>query len=64
MEFRQFTNPQSGLQSSRYGNAYYHAKKICVELKWGRHYKIVVPDNVSLTPEQQDQVREEFDISM
>ena len=37
-EFRQFTSPRSGSHFCAYGNAYYHAKKRCIQLKWTKLY--------------------------
>ncbi len=34
-EFRQFISPRTGLPSSKYGIAYYHTRRKCIELKWG-----------------------------
>ena len=62
MEFRQFTSPRSGLPSSKYGNAYYHAKKKCVALKWGQNYTISIPENLSLDSHQKANLNEEFGV--
>ena len=46
-EFRGFTNPHSGLPSSKLGNAYYHLSRKCIEYKFGyMHLNIVVTDDV------------------
>ena len=62
LEFRQFNSPRSGLPSSKYGNAYYHAKKRCMELKWGLNFTILIPENVVLASQQRDSLREEFGV--
>ena len=33
-ELRSFTNPHTGSPVSKFGNAYYHTKQLCVRLKW------------------------------
>ena len=48
-EFRHFTSPRTGLPASKFGNAYYHASRRCIELKWGASFNfssITVPDSV------------------
>jgi hypothetical protein len=48
-EFRHFTSPRTGLPASKFGNAYYHTHKRCIELKWGASFDssdITVPDSV------------------
>ena len=50
-EFRTFTNPRTGLPASKFGNAYYHANKRCIELKLGHSMNlsdvnIVIPDSL------------------
>ena len=45
-EFRNFTSPRTGLQQSKYGNAYYHIN--CVALKYP-HFQpslVFIPDNL------------------
>ena len=37
-EHRQYNNPHTGIPATKYGNAYYHVKKICVHLKWGARF--------------------------
>ena len=61
-EFRQFTSPRSGLPSSRYGNAYYHAKKRCIQLKWGQNFTVSVPEYLALESQQKAQLSEEFGV--
>ena len=31
---RSYTSPVSGLQATKYGNAYYHPRLECIERKW------------------------------
>ena len=48
-EFHHYTNPQSGLPTSKFGNAYYHPKRICIELKIGMRFdarNVVVVDSI------------------
>ena len=47
-EFCKFTNPRSGLPSSKLGNAYYHLRRSCLEKRFGLPFveNIVVPDSV------------------
>ena len=66
-EFRQFLSPRTGLPASRYGNAYYHARRKCIELKWGVNFSnsdVVVPENVKsqLTSLQNNVLLYEFGI--
>ena len=64
-EFRHYTNPRTGLPASKYGNAYYHPKRACIQLKWGSAFdsnKLVVPEAVmeKLTTAQKQQLCQEF----
>jgi len=61
-EFRHYTNPQTGFPASKYGNAYYHPRKSCIELKWGPVYEVVVPEAITgkLTFPQKQQLYQEF----
>ena len=63
-EFRQFNSPRTGLPTSKYGNAYYHPRKRCIELKRGLHFEVFVSDEVKpkLTPPQRDELMKEFNI--
>lgn len=68
-EFRQYTNPHSGMPASKFGNAYYHMKRMCIELKTGMEFdvkKIVVPDDVKqrLTASQKQCLFEEFRVPL
>ena len=62
MEFQQFTSPWSGLPSSEYGNTCYHAKKRCVELKWGQNFTISILESLALASRQKAQLHEEFGV--
>ena len=64
-EFRHYTNPQTGLPASKFGNAYYHARRSCIQLKWGPAFdvnKLVVPEAITekLTISQKQQLHQEF----
>ena len=66
-EHRQYNNPHTGLPATKYGNAYYHPKKICVQLKWGSrfHSKSVIVEEAikqKLTPKQKDELAQEFNM--
>ena len=46
-EFCQFTSPCTGLPASKFGNAYYHASRRCIELRWGASFNssdITIPE--------------------
>lgn len=45
-EHRQFTSPHTGLLTLKLGNAYYHPRRRCMELKWGiqLNFSVIVPD--------------------
>ena len=48
-EFCKYTNPCTGLPASKYGNAYYHPKRACIQLKWGLAFdgnKLVIPEAI------------------
>lgn len=64
-EFRHYTSPQSGLPTSKFGNTYYHPKKVCIELKSGLQFdpnNLVVLDSIKeqLTASQKQHLRQEF----
>ena len=63
-EFRQFMSPRTGLQQSKYGNAYYHARMNCIQLKFS-HFQlsqVYLPENLKqkLSPSQKRSLYEEF----
>ena len=60
-EHRNYTSPQ-GHPSSKFGNAYYHIKRKCVENKWGPNFTILTPENLELTSPQRDILYEEFGV--
>lgn len=67
-EFRHFNSPRTGLLTSKYGNAYYHPNRKCIELKWGVNFwnsGVIIPDSVKphLTPSQKDILFQEFGIT-
>ena len=62
-EHRQYTSPRSGLASSKYGNAYYHMKRWCVEQKWGSNIEIVIPD-IELNTSQRQTLYDEFGVGL
>ena len=64
-EHRQYNNPHTGLPATKYGNAYYHVRKMCVQLKWGSRFhpkSVVVEEEIKqkLTPKQKDEIAQEF----
>lgn len=61
-EFRNFTNPHTQLHASKYGNAYYHAQRKCIEIKWGQAFNIIIPDDIKekLLPNQKDHRQLQF----
>ena len=61
-KYRYYTNPQTGLPASKYGNAYYHPRRNCIQLKWGPVYETVVPETIigKLTFPQKQQLHQEF----
>lgn len=64
-EFRKYTNPCTGLPASKYGNAYYHPKRACIQLKWGSLFdgnKLAIPDAITekLTIVQKQQLCQKF----
>ena len=64
-KFRQFTSPHTGLPAVKYGNVYYHARKKCLELRWGGSLtNVTISDELKmkLTPAQASILREEFAI--
>lgn len=66
-EFRQFTSPHTGLPASKLQNAYYHARKKCIMLKWGPSFSaenIILPEDVrsKLTLKQKYLLAEEFEL--
>ena len=68
-EFRHYTSPQSGLPASKFGNAYYHLKRACIELKTGLQFdarSLVVADSIKeqLTASQKQHLHQEFGLSM
>jgi hypothetical protein len=68
-EFRSFTSPQSGLPSSRFGNAYYHLRKRCIEIKLGTVMPIsalVIPERTkrSLNSQQRSTIYAEFNVTV
>ena len=38
---RSYTSPVSGLQATKYGNAYYHPRLECIQRKW----RAFIPDD-------------------
>ena len=68
-EFRHYTSPASGLPASKFGNAYYHPKRVCIELKTGLQFdarNLVVVDNIKeqLTASQKQHLYQEFGLSV
>ena len=68
-EYRDYTNPRTGLPASRYGNAYYHLRKSCIQLKRERTSdisKISVPGEFKsrLTIAQKQQIHQEFGLTL
>ena len=64
-EFRQFTSPRTGLQQSKYGNAYYHAKISCIQLKFPQFQparQLSIAENIEdkLNAAQKQSLYEEF----
>ena len=57
-KFRQFNSPRTGLPTKKYGNAYYHPRIRCIELKWGANVNVIVSDQMKskLTPPQKDEL--------
>ena len=66
-EFRSYNSPRTGLPASKFGNAYYHLNRCCIETKSGlplRTDDIIVPDDVraKLTGDQKSIICKEFGI--
>lgn len=64
-EFRNFNSPRTGLPTSKYGNAYYHVQRRCIEWKWGVNFEVIIADSVKtkLTPSQKDILVKEFNVT-
>lgn len=68
-EFCHFTSPQSGLPASKFGNAYYHPRRVCIELKTGLQFdarNLVIVDSIKehLTASQKQHLYQEFGLSI
>ena len=68
-EDRYHTNPQTGLPAIKYGNAYYHPLKVCIQSKWGAAFNqgsLVIPDAVKdkLTLSQKNHLYQEFSVQL
>ena len=66
-EYRSFTSPKTGLPASKFGNAYYHVRRHCIEKKSGSLLQagdVVVPESVkaNLSPAQINLLHKEFDL--
>ena len=68
-ENRHYNHPHTGLPATKYGNAYYHVRKMCVNLKWGSRFypnSVVVEEDIKqkLTPKQKDEIAQEFNVAV
>ena len=68
-EFCHYTSLASGLPASKFGNVYYHPKRVCIELKTGLQFdarNLVVVDSIKeqLTTSQKQQLYHEFGLSV
>lgn len=68
-EHREYTNPRSGREASRYQNVYYHLKKSCVKAVWGvelSELDIIVPDALmpQLTATEKSTLHKEFGVNL
>ena len=68
-EFRHYTNPQSGLPASKFGNVHYHPNRSCIELKMGVQFdarSLVIADCIKeqFTAHQKQYLSQEFGLPM
>ena len=68
-EHRAFNSPRTGLPTSKYGNAYYHPKQLCLGMKWGdsfQSHKLVIDDSMRplLSVFHKEMILKEFGISL